>query len=203
FAEIFNKTTPKGNFLKIDSSVFNLITANDPELPRDLVFESDGSERFRKYLPADRTFVNYIEDYPYPYVIGGTCWEFPCVVPSDWSAQHYHKQNANPITLRDWKAALDATVIKKGVFCLVFHPYGWSSPEQIVDLIDHAVTKHGKKVKFLTFREAQERLNKNLLDGHPLRDPRTGADNGVRLMNSNLPFMGVLIDNKEGRVERW
>jgi len=105
YAEIFNKTTAKGNFLTIDSSVFNLITANDPELPRELVMESDGSERFRKYLPADRTFVNYIEDYPYPYVIGGTCWEFPCVVPSDWSAQHHHKQNASPITLRDWKAA--------------------------------------------------------------------------------------------------
>ena len=57
----------------------------------------------------------------------------------------------------------------------MFHPHGWISTEQIVDLIDHAVTKHGKKVKFLTFREAQERLNKNLLDGHPLRDPKTGG----------------------------
>jgi putative membrane-bound dehydrogenase-like protein len=192
YAEIFSKTTPKGNFLTIDSSVFNLITANDPELPRELVMESDGTERFRKYLPADRTFVNHIEDYPYPYVIGGTCWEFPCVVPSDWSAQHYHKQNASPITLRDWKAALDATVIKKGVFCLVFHPYGWSSPEQIIDLIDHAVTKHGKKVKFLTFREAQERLNKNLLKGSPLRDPKTGALKGawswLAGLYANTPF---------------
>src|SRR5262249_28087661 len=106
-----------------------------------------------------------------------------CVVPSDWSAQHYHKQNASPITLRDWKAALDATVIKKGVFCLVFHPHGWSKPEQIIDLIDHAVTKHGKKVKFLTFREAQERLNKNALDGQPLRDPKTGAPRGVEVAN--------------------
>jgi putative membrane-bound dehydrogenase-like protein len=181
YAEIFNKTTAKGNFLTIDSSVFNLITANDPDLPRELVMESDGSERFRKYLPADRTFVNYIEDYPYPYVIGGTCWEFPCVVPSDWSAQHYHKQNASPITLRDWKAALDATVIKKGVFPLVFHPHGWSKPEQFIDLIDYAEKKYGKKVKFLTFREAQERLNKNVLDGHPLRDPKTGIAAGVNL----------------------
>jgi putative membrane-bound dehydrogenase-like protein len=197
YAEIFNKTTPKGNFLTIDSSVFNLITANDPDLPRELVMESDGRERFRKYLPADRTFVNYIEDYPYPYVIGGTCWEFPCVTPSDWSAQHYQGP-MNPATLRDWKAALDATVIKKGVFCLVFHPHGWSSPEQIVDLIDHAVTKHGKKVKFLTFREAQGRLNKNVLDVHPLRDPKTGASNGVNLGGSaqNGSFLYVLIENK-------
>ena len=83
-----------------------------------------------------------------------------------------------PPRVRDWKAALDATVIKKGVFCLVFHPHGWIKNEQIVELIDHAVTKHGKKVKFLTFREAQERLDKNLLGGHPLRDPKTGTDNG-------------------------
>ncbi len=72
YAEIFNKTTAKGHFLTIDTSVFNLFTANDPELPRDLVLGPNGHERFRKYLPADRTFVNYVEDYPYPYVIGGS-----------------------------------------------------------------------------------------------------------------------------------
>ncbi len=97
FAEIFHKTTEKGNFLTIDSSVFNLFTANDPALPRELVTDSDGSERFRKYLPDG--FVNFIEDYPYPYVIGRGCWEFPCVTPSDWAAQHYQKP-ANPITRR-------------------------------------------------------------------------------------------------------
>ena len=42
FSEIFNKTTPRGNFLSVDSSVFMLFTANDPELPRELVLESDG-----------------------------------------------------------------------------------------------------------------------------------------------------------------
>jgi putative membrane-bound dehydrogenase-like protein len=204
YAEIFNKTTPKGNFLSIDTSVFNLFTANDPALPRDLVLERDGSERFRKYLPAGQTFVNTIEDYPYPYVIGRTCWEFPCVTPSDWEGEHLHG-SANPVTLRDWKAALDATVIKQGVFCLVFHPYGWSRPEQIVDLIDHAVTKHGKKVKFLTFREALERINKNLLDGHPLRDPKTGTTNGVLVGGlGEDDYVGVLIDNKKARqVRQW
>src|SRR5437763_1945504 len=67
WAEMFNKTTAKGHFLTIDSSVFNVITPNDPELPRELVFDADGRERFRKYLPKDRTFVNTIENYPYPY----------------------------------------------------------------------------------------------------------------------------------------
>jgi putative membrane-bound dehydrogenase-like protein len=167
FAEIFNKTSPGGKFLAIDSSVFTVITPQDPSLPRDLVFDKDGKERFRKYIPFP-SFVNTIENYPYPYVIGGTCWEFPCTVPSDWEAQNIHKP-ANPRTLEDMKAALDCVVLKQGVFDLVFHPYGWIKPEQVVELIDHAVAKHGKKVKFLTFKEALERLNKNLLEGHPLR----------------------------------
>src|SRR5262249_29948987 len=163
------------HFLQIDSSVFNVFTSDDPELPRDLVQESNGRDRFLKYLPADCTFVNTIENYPYPYVIGGLWWEFPCVAPSDWSAQHYQGPN-DPITVRDLKAALDATVVKQGVFNLVFHPHGWIKAEQVIELIDHAVAKHSKKVKFLTFREAQDRLNKNLLGGHPLRDPVTGED---------------------------
>ena len=67
----------------------------------------------------------------------------------------------SPTTLEDMKAALDCVVQKQGVFNLVFHPHGWIKPEQVVELIDHAVAKHGRKVKFLNFREAHERLNKN------------------------------------------
>src|SRR5688572_6847889 len=173
WAEIFNKTTEKGNFLQIDSSVFNIITNKDKSLPAEITQLPDGSERFRRYLPFPN-FVNTIEDYPYPYVIGGICWEFPCVVPSDWSAQHVQKPN-NPDTIRDLKYALDAAVIKQGTFNLVFHPHGWIRNDQVVELIDHAVTKHGKKVKFLNFRECLERLNKNLLQDQPLR-----AEDGKR-----------------------
>src|SRR5205085_2191665 len=181
------------NFLTMDSSVFNVFTSADPELPRALVLDEHGQERFTRYLPADRSFVNTIEDYPYPYVIGRLCWQFPCVTPSDWQAQHLQKSN-NPNTVRDWKAALDCTVIKQGVFCLVFHPHGWIKSDQIVELIDHAVSKHGKKVKFLTFREAQERLNKNLLGGHPLRDPERSQDHGVRLIDlNNDGYLDVVI----------
>src|SRR5262249_27222462 len=117
---------------------------------------------------------------------------------------HFHKP-ANPITLRDWKAALDCTVIKQGVFCLVFHPYNWIKPEQVVELIDHAVGKHGKKVKFLTFKEAQERLNKNMLGGVPLRDPKTGRDNGVTLADSNDDgYLDVFIRNdKVQKLRVW
>ncbi|HEY8506062.1 MAG TPA: PVC-type heme-binding CxxCH protein, partial [Gemmataceae bacterium] len=139
-------------------------------------------------------------NYPYPYVIGGLCWQFPCVVPSDWEAQHLHQPN-NPVTVRDWQAALDAVVAKKGVFDLVFHPHGWIKAEQVIDLIDHAEAKHGRKVKFLTFREARDRLVKHLLGGVPLRDPETGKDNGVRLLDLNADgFLDVVIGN--GAVRR-
>jgi putative membrane-bound dehydrogenase-like protein len=190
YAEIFNKVSPGGHFLTIDSSVFTLFTPDDPSLPRELVLDPDGRERFRKYLPFP-SFVNTIENYPYPYVIGGSCWEFPCIVPSDWEGQNIHKP-ANPRTLEDLKAALDLVVLKQGVFDLVFHPYGWIKPEQVVELIDHAVKKHGKKVKFLNFREAQERLNRNLLARTSLRTAQ-GNDNSVRLFDfDNDGFMDVL-----------
>lgn len=180
WAEIFNKTTEKGNFLQIDSSVFNIITNKDTELPKEITELPNGSERFRRYVPF-ANFVNTIEDYPYPYIIGGLCWEFPCVTPSDWSAQFVQKPN-NPDTVRDWKLALDACVLKQGTFNLVFHPHGWIKPEQIVELIDHAVTKHGKKVKFLTFKECAERLNTNLQNGQSLRNHSIGAkpENWIR-----------------------
>ena len=41
FAKIFNCTSPRGNFLSLDSSVFMLFTADDPRLPRDLVVQDN------------------------------------------------------------------------------------------------------------------------------------------------------------------
>ena len=208
FSEIINKTTPGGNFLQLDSSVFTLYTADDPSIPRELLTDPDGREKFRKYIPRKLArgnvvhdgFVNTIENYPYPYVIQRQCWEFPCMVPSDWSANHLHKPN-NPDTVRDLKAALDITVLKQGVFNLVFHPHGWIKAEQVIELIDHAVAKHGKKVKFLTFKECVERLNKNVLADWPLRDDY-GRDNGVRLLDLNFDGMIDVSIAKESALEK-
>ncbi|QEH36969.1 hypothetical protein OJF2_55540 [Aquisphaera giovannonii] len=182
YGELFNKTSPRGHFLTIDSSVINLFTPNDATLPRDLVLDGRGAERFRKYLPSP-SFVNTIEDYPYPYVIGNLCWEFPCTVPDDWQGKNL-REAARPETVEDMKAAIDLTVLKQGVYCLVFHPYGWIRNDQVVELIDHATRKHGRKVKFLSFRDAQERIDRYMLGGRPLRAP-DGSDNQVRIADLN------------------
>ncbi|MDB6029833.1 MAG: putative rane-bound dehydrogenase, partial [Verrucomicrobiales bacterium] len=201
YSEIFPQITPNGNFLGIDSSVMVLLTTNDPALPRELVRDADGRSKFRKYFPAQTnkitrlslgSFATYIEDYPYPYVIDRVCWEFPCIVPSDWEAQNVHGPNSAAL-LADWKAGLDAVVLKQGVFTMIFHPHGWSKPEQLAELVDYADKKYGSKVKFLNFREAYDRLNKHLLAGNPLRNS-AGLDNGVRLLDiDNDGYMDVLI----------
>lgn len=191
FAEIMHKTTEAGNFLRADSSVFNLFTPADKALPVELIApKGETKGRLAKYVPLDRGFVNYIENYPYPYVIGKTSWQIPGAVPSDWAGQH-RNGNKNPATIEDWKAGIDCTVIKKGVFTLVFHPHGWVDPAQVVELIDHCQKKHGKKVKFLTLRETYVCLRDNLLEGRPLRDEK-GGYNGTSLGDFNRDgFMDV------------
>ena len=201
FTEIFNKTTPDGHFLDVDSSVFQLVTSDDPTLPRPLVLEDDGTERFRKYVPTDRLMVNLIENYPYPYVIGRLVWEVPCLMPSDWDAQHLNGK-CSPKTVADLKRAVDATIIKRGIFSLCFHTHGWIANDQVIEVIDHAVAKHGRKIKFLNFHQMLQRLNRNLLGGHPIR-ATNGQDNGVRLLDLNKDgFLDVVIGNEKLRQTR-
>ncbi len=205
YAEIFNRNSADGRFLQIDTSVMNFPTAKDSSLPKELVEMADGSPRFYRYKvqqPAVqgqkslRSFATTIEDYPYPYVIGKLCWEFPPTVPSDWEA--FNLRGANHAeTLADMKAALDIAVRKQGTYNLVFHPHGWIRNAQIVELIDYANKTYGKKVKFLTFKECLERLNKNLLMDQPLR-AANGQDNGVRLLDlNNDGYQDVIIANDD------
>ena len=201
FTEIFNETTRGGDFLDVDSSVFQLITPDDPDLPRRLVSEDDGTERFRKYIPADRLMINLIENYPYPYVIGRLAWEIPCLMPSDWDAQHLNGK-CSPKTVADLKKAVDATVIKRGIFSLCFHTHGWIANDQVIEVIDHAVAGHGRKIKFLNFHQVLQRLNRNLLGGQPLR-AANGQDNGVRLVDLNDDgFRDAVIGNENLRQTR-
>ncbi len=200
FAELFNETNSAGQFLTIDSSVMNFFSAKDPALPRDLVVDADGRDKFLKYVPSP-SFATTIENYSYPYVIGRLAWEFPATAPSDWEAFHL-RGATNSATVADWKAALDATMLKQGTFTMIFHPHGWIRSDQLADLVDYAVRRHGGKVKFLNFREARERLDKNLLAGEPLRAPN-GQDNGVRLLDLNHDgFLDVVIGNERTRKTR-
>jgi hypothetical protein len=104
--------------------------------------------------------------------------------------------------VKDLCAGIDATVAKRGVFSLCFHPHGWISSDQIVQVIDHVVENHGRTVKFLTFAEVQECLDKNLLDGYPLRDAM-GQDNGVRILDVDGDgYMDVCIGKDGNRKTR-
>ena len=176
FSEIFSMASPNGNWLAIDSSVFTL----------------PPGERYSKYFPLEMKppmkialdrYAGFIDDYPYPYVIGNVCWEFPCMVPSDWEAFNILGSQSATV-LEDWKAGLDYVVKKQGVFTAVFHPHGWSSPKQWVEFIDYAEAAYGKKIKFLNFREALERLEKHALAGHSLR-ATDGNERQVRLLDVN------------------
>ncbi len=201
FTEVFNKTTPSGNFLSVDTSVFHLLTTNDPALPRDLVRDHDGQERFAKYIPAGKGMVNLIDNYPYPYVIGHLCWELPCLMPSDWDGQHRNKPS-NPLTLSDWKAAIDALTIKKGMLALCFHPNNWIGNAKVVELIDYTDKKHKGKVKFLSLSEVDKLLTRNVLGGQPLR-AANGQDNGARILDIDGDgYMDAVVGNENLRQTR-
>ena len=194
YAEIVNQTTASGNFLQASSSVATLLTALDPDLPADLVSDADGHSRFGKYIPFP-SYVNKVENYPYPFLVGKLCWEFPFVVPDDWEGQNIN-QPANPQTTDDIKAAFDATFIKRGIANFTFHPHDWIRNDQVVEIIDHLQSKHGSKVKFLNFRECLDRIHEHLLAGQPVRDAR-GNDNGVRLVDVNSDgYLDVYIGNQ-------
>ncbi len=201
YAEVFNKTTPHGNFLAMNSSVFLLFTPKDPQLPLETVIDEEGRRRFDKYVPLDRNFVNYVEDYPYPYVVARLCWEMPSAIPDDWLGFNAFGPHS-PTTVRDMKAAIDATVAKQGVFTLTFHPGRWIRNDQVIEIIDYTVSRYGRKVKFLNFREAYRKLTENLLAGQPLR-AENGQDNGIRVADVNADgFMDVCIGNEHLRQTR-
>ena len=92
--------------------------------------------------------------------------------------------------------------MKRGMANIVFHPHGWIRSDQMVAVIDHAIDRWGKKVRFLNFSECVARLTKNLLAGQPLR-AKDGADNGVRLMDlDDDGYLDVVIGNATLRQTR-
>ena len=197
YAEIMNGKSPGGNFVSMSTSVGVVFTPEDKQLDQSLFpKESGGPKRFSKYLMNG--FVNYVENYPYPFVVGNKIWELPFVYPNDYTGQVLHGKG-NQITIDDFKAALDATVAKKGAVSLCFHAGSWMRSGQMVEVVDYADKTHGKKIKFLTMLEMHDLMRKNMLDGHSLRD-KEGRDNGVRIFDIDKDgYMDVLIANSDAR----
>jgi hypothetical protein len=105
--------------------------------------------------------------------------------------------------LDDWKAALDAVVRAQGR--LHRGSFTRTAGARRSNGSSSSITRSaptGKRVKFLTFREALERLEKNALGGHPLR-AKNGGDNGVRVLDLDADgFMDVVIGATDKRVTR-
>lgn len=169
FTEIF----PSSN-LCMDSSIFTAYLKPDPKLPTEWYFRPDGTHRFASRItgiPYTKKFVNYVADYPYPYLINNRIWELPAIIPGDAHGVHAHGRRSNK-TVEDWKRALDITVAKQGVMTICFHPHGYIDAEQLIALIDYAVDTYGKKIKFLNCREVFERIEPHSMlidinaDGH-------------------------------------
>lgn len=202
YSEIFGKTTSAGNFLSMASSTLMTFTDDDPDLPAHIVKDEDGRPRFRKYFNqghtifgrADYQYGNAIYNYPYPILVAGVCWEVPMMV-SDHTAAEYRELYGNH-TLRDWKAGLDAMMLKRGILSICFHASYRLQPEDHAALADYMHTKYGSRVLFLNFAEVQERINKNMLAGQPIR-AANGQDNGVRVLDINGDgYLDVVIGNE-------
>ena len=86
------------------------------------------------------------------------------------------------------------------MFNLVFHPHGWIKNEQVVELIEYADKKYGKRIKFRSSAWIDQQTPS--VD-QPIRAPETGSDNGVRLVDVNEDgFLDVLIGNESNRTLR-
>ncbi|MDC0268223.1 hypothetical protein OAK97_02845, partial [bacterium] len=107
-------------------------------------------------------------------------------------------------TVEDWKRALDLTVIKQGVFNWIFHPHGWIRNDQLIAFIDYATATYGKRIRFLTFKEALNRMEEHLLSGNRLRSPE-GKDAGIRLLDADRDgYMDVLLGGVQpGSLRLW
>jgi hypothetical protein len=199
FEQIVAGKTPDGRFLTTSSSVNMVFTPANTELPEKITVGKDGKPRFSRYLTPG--FVNYIENYPYPYVTARTIWEIPITAPDDYQAQLI-RPKCHEQTVEDMKMAMDAVVMTKGICMYMFHPYAWIRNDQLIDVINHAFDKYSGRVAFLTIPQIQTLIDRNLLVGQPLRD-KQGRDNGVRLLDiDNDGYMDVVIANDNLRQTR-
>src|SRR2546426_9141570 len=77
----------------------------------------------------------------------------------------------NPTTVADWKTALDAAVLKQGVFTFIFHPHGWIRPEQLVERSEEHTSELQSPCN-LVCRLLLEKKKKQDHRRHPVCHPR-------------------------------
>jgi hypothetical protein len=134
------------NNLSVDSSVCGVFTA-----------KPGTNTSGRKYLAPG--FLNFISDYPYPYLVAGRFWEIPFCSPSDY--QSFAKKESAAVVLNDWKYALDQTVRMHGTMPLLVHNNDWVSLETISAFITYARERYGERIEFMTVREVYDLLQKS------------------------------------------
>jgi len=199
FTEVFPLSS-----LQMDSSIFTAFAKPVPGLPTEWFFHPGGRPRFARFIagiPFTRKFVNYVDSYPYPYVINRRIWELPAIIPGDAHGVHAYGRNSDE-TVQDWKRALDIIVSQRGVMTICFHPHGYIRAEQLVAFIDYADKTYGNKITFLNCREIMDRITMNALAEQPLVDSN-GRDNGVRVLDINADgYLDVAIANPNKRVTR-
>jgi hypothetical protein len=196
YAEIFNRTTRSGQFLQADSSVMNILSTNDPVLPRELVVDADG-KKFPQCVPFP-SFVTTIENYPYPYVVGKLCWEFPRWFRATGSSTARHQQSRDRGRLEEqpWTRA----VLKQGIFNFIFHPHGWILPPKwLSSSITQCEIRQAREVPELP--RSVERLNQNCSRASPFGRPT--AWTGVRLLDANHDRYGCHCGNERSQKRVW
>lgn len=199
YAEVLAGLSPRGQFFRASSSVAHVFTAADPALPWAVATRADGTPRFARHLAPGHEM--YIEDYPYPYVVGHTLWELPFSIPSDYLGSETFGP-ASPQTVVDLRAVVDATVAKAGLGILVLHPYDWIRAEQVREVIAYAHERYGERIAFLTLPEVVEHLETHALGGRPLRTPG-GRDAGARILDLDADgYMDAVVGHGEVRQTR-
>jgi putative membrane-bound dehydrogenase-like protein len=149
-------------------------------------------------------FVNSIENLSVSLCHRRPALGLPGNVQSDREIENAPGAVGAETALAELKAAVDLTVEYEGLFTYVFRPNHQAGigPQEIVEVIEYAVEKHGSKVKFLNAREVTERLTKHALSGHSL-SATDGTENGVRLLDVNADgFMDVVVGNADARMTR-
>lgn len=181
-----------------------------------LITRLSGVSKLGNFIEADTSIVNFqnkhaasmfpnatwIDDYPYPFVTGNhLLMEFPSG-PCDslycgWTGAEC-RRTFGEHWLSMWQAIVGHAFTRKGivVFCCHLASEQKPSPEKVTQFVKHVRTETDGRARFLTFKQAQQRMQEHMFFGQALRRS-DGLDNGVRLLDLNQDgYMDVVVGNE-------